>query len=75
MNLQKIFYQSKLKTHNKKFFTKYKKPTSKKKLNFLIEFNAFSYYHLILSHMVDFFKKNLLLIFMLIQDLYYLFIQ
>ena len=58
MNLQKIFYQSKLKTHNKKFFTKYKKPTSKKKLNFLIEFNAFSYYHLILSHMVDFFKKK-----------------
>lgn len=58
MFLKKIFYQLKLINHNKKFFKEYEKPLYKKELNFLIEFNGFSYHHLMLSHMMDYFKKK-----------------
>jgi hypothetical protein len=58
MILYKIFYQLKIAIHNRKNFKKNKKNITKKKLNFLVEFNAFSYQHIILSYLVNLFDNK-----------------
>ena len=58
MILYKIFYQLKIIIHNKKNFKKSRKNITKKKLNFLVEFNAFSYQHIILSYLVNLFDNK-----------------
>ena len=57
MDLNNIFIQKKLISHNKKIF-KNLNYNKKKKFNFLVEFNAFHYNHIIFSHMVNYFKKK-----------------
>lgn len=58
MNLKNIFYTLKFIKHNRKIFNKNTISKNKEKLNFLVEFNAFHYYHIILPYLVNFFRNN-----------------
>lgn len=57
MNIKDFISQRKLIKHNKRIFSELK-IKKKKNYNFLIEFNAFHYHHLILSYIVNFFKDK-----------------